>query len=153
MRNVNYKRVWLYELSRYLYFVVGLLELIFLSGLSIIGERENIRKSRKLPHLFEEICHFRSSCDFLLCFWNLWNCSHDFKHFLSCSFIVLSESICKVFLKVLVMKQRRFCFKKVLFSGPIIILLENSFHITVRSIYSNSHCFIYSLLEKMYNLG
>ncbi|EFP07923.1 hypothetical protein CRE_14146 [Caenorhabditis remanei] len=43
MRNVNYKRVWLYELSRYLYFVVGLLELIFLSGLSIIGERENIQ--------------------------------------------------------------------------------------------------------------
>uniref|UniRef100_A0A8R1HTZ4 CWH43-like N-terminal domain-containing protein n=1 Tax=Caenorhabditis japonica TaxID=281687 RepID=A0A8R1HTZ4_CAEJA len=43
MRNVNYKRVWLYELSRFLYFVVGLLELIFLSGLSIIGERENIQ--------------------------------------------------------------------------------------------------------------
>ncbi|CAI4223855.1 unnamed protein product [Auanema sp. JU1783] len=43
MRNVNYKHVWLYELSRYIYFYVGLLELIFLSGLSIIGERENIQ--------------------------------------------------------------------------------------------------------------
>ncbi|CAD6197491.1 unnamed protein product [Caenorhabditis auriculariae] len=43
MRNVNYKRTWLYEISRYAYFVVGLLELAFLSGLSIVGERENIQ--------------------------------------------------------------------------------------------------------------
>uniref|UniRef100_A0A1I7X0Z2 Post-GPI attachment to proteins factor 2-like n=1 Tax=Heterorhabditis bacteriophora TaxID=37862 RepID=A0A1I7X0Z2_HETBA len=43
LRNVNYKRVWLYELSRYCYFFVGLAEIIFLSALSIVGERENIQ--------------------------------------------------------------------------------------------------------------
>ena len=44
MRNVNYTHTWIYEISRYLYFYVGLGELIFLAALSIVGERENIRR-------------------------------------------------------------------------------------------------------------
>ncbi|GMT25013.1 hypothetical protein PFISCL1PPCAC_16310, partial [Pristionchus fissidentatus] len=43
LRNVNYPRVWLYELMRYAYFYLGLSELFFLAALSIVGERENIR--------------------------------------------------------------------------------------------------------------
>ncbi|CAJ0565498.1 unnamed protein product, partial [Mesorhabditis spiculigera] len=43
LRNIHYPRVWFYELMRYTYLYGGLVELLFLSGLSIIGERENIR--------------------------------------------------------------------------------------------------------------
>ncbi|PAV85482.1 hypothetical protein WR25_06950 [Diploscapter pachys] len=43
MRNINYTHTWIYEISRYLYFYVGLGELIFLAALSIVGERENIQ--------------------------------------------------------------------------------------------------------------
>lgn len=42
--NVNYKHKWFYELARYSYFFVGNAELLFLIGLSLIGERENIRE-------------------------------------------------------------------------------------------------------------
>ncbi|KAK5970854.1 hypothetical protein GCK32_010335 [Trichostrongylus colubriformis] len=42
LRNVHYTHTWLYELARLVYFYVGLGELVFLSALSIVGERENI---------------------------------------------------------------------------------------------------------------
>ncbi|KAK0399913.1 hypothetical protein QR680_003271 [Steinernema hermaphroditum] len=42
--NVNYERKRLYHFMRYAYLLVGLAELFFLAALSIIGERENIRK-------------------------------------------------------------------------------------------------------------
>ncbi|VDM65223.1 unnamed protein product [Strongylus vulgaris] len=44
LRNIHYKHTWLYEISRYVYFYIGLAELLFLAALSIIGERENIRE-------------------------------------------------------------------------------------------------------------
>ncbi|EPB80113.1 hypothetical protein ANCCEY_00801 [Ancylostoma ceylanicum] len=44
LRNIHYTRTVLYEISRYAYFYVGLAELVFLSALSIVGERENIRE-------------------------------------------------------------------------------------------------------------
>ncbi|KAK6043309.1 hypothetical protein COOONC_19186 [Cooperia oncophora] len=43
LMNVHYTHKWLYELSRYTYFYIGLGELMFLSALSIVGERENIQ--------------------------------------------------------------------------------------------------------------
>ncbi|CAJ0603299.1 unnamed protein product [Cylicocyclus nassatus] len=43
LRNIHYKHTWLYEISRYIYFYIGLAELLFLAALSIIGERENIQ--------------------------------------------------------------------------------------------------------------
>ncbi|EYC13537.1 hypothetical protein Y032_0043g773 [Ancylostoma ceylanicum] len=43
LRNIHYTRTVLYEISRYAYFYVGLAELVFLSALSIVGERENIQ--------------------------------------------------------------------------------------------------------------
>ncbi|PIO64510.1 hypothetical protein TELCIR_13859 [Teladorsagia circumcincta] len=44
LMNIHYTHKWLFEISRYMYFYIGLGELIFLSALSIVGERENIRK-------------------------------------------------------------------------------------------------------------
>uniref|UniRef100_A0A1I7ZJQ5 CWH43-like N-terminal domain-containing protein n=1 Tax=Steinernema glaseri TaxID=37863 RepID=A0A1I7ZJQ5_9BILA len=43
--NVNYANKRFYHFMRYAYLLVGLAELFFLAALSIIGERENIRKS------------------------------------------------------------------------------------------------------------
>ncbi|VDL78826.1 unnamed protein product [Nippostrongylus brasiliensis] len=43
LRNIHYKRTWAYEFFRHVYFYIGLAELFFLSALSIVGERENIR--------------------------------------------------------------------------------------------------------------
>ncbi|KAK6747720.1 hypothetical protein RB195_000736 [Necator americanus] len=42
LRNIHYTHTRLYELARYGYFYIGLAELVFLSALSIVGERENI---------------------------------------------------------------------------------------------------------------
>uniref|UniRef100_A0A0N4VIZ6 G protein-coupled receptor n=1 Tax=Enterobius vermicularis TaxID=51028 RepID=A0A0N4VIZ6_ENTVE len=40
LKNIHYKHNWFYELSRYCYFFIGLLELSSLAALSIVGERE-----------------------------------------------------------------------------------------------------------------
>ncbi|KJH42819.1 hypothetical protein DICVIV_11183 [Dictyocaulus viviparus] len=44
LQNIHNKYRRLYEISRYGYFYFGLAELAFLSALSIVGERENIRE-------------------------------------------------------------------------------------------------------------
>uniref|UniRef100_A0A0R3PZI2 Polyprenol reductase n=1 Tax=Angiostrongylus costaricensis TaxID=334426 RepID=A0A0R3PZI2_ANGCS len=43
LQNIYNKHTLLYEISRYCYFYAGLGELLFLSALSIVGERENIQ--------------------------------------------------------------------------------------------------------------
>nr|CDJ84519.1 Frag1 DRAM Sfk1 domain containing protein [Haemonchus contortus] len=43
LRNIHCKRTLLFELARLTYFYIGLGELVFLSALSIVGERENIQ--------------------------------------------------------------------------------------------------------------
>uniref|UniRef100_A0A9J2PWH3 CWH43-like N-terminal domain-containing protein n=1 Tax=Ascaris lumbricoides TaxID=6252 RepID=A0A9J2PWH3_ASCLU len=52
LMNVNYAHKWFYELSRYCYLYFGVAELLFLSALSIIGERENIQVHVILFYVF-----------------------------------------------------------------------------------------------------
>lgn len=42
--NVNCRHKRFYKFARYVYFYSGTAELLFLIGLSLLGERENIRK-------------------------------------------------------------------------------------------------------------
>ncbi|KAK6747719.1 hypothetical protein RB195_000736 [Necator americanus] len=70
LRNIHYTHTRLYELARYGYFYIGLAELVFLSALSIVGERENIQMHViffyifgfcGIAHMFSNIfCHAHS---------------------------------------------------------------------------------------------